>query len=90
MPDVNQYVFSHKELLETLIKKASVHEGKWIIMANFGFSGGNFGPTPEQMAPGAIVAILQMGIQRATPEAPEGLVLDAAKVNPAPKGKAKD
>jgi hypothetical protein len=52
MPEVNQYLFNHKELLELMIKKADVHEGKWIVMANLGFSPGNFGPSPDQMSPG--------------------------------------
>jgi hypothetical protein len=85
MPEANQYLFSHKELLELMIKKAGVHEGKWIVMANFGFSPGNFGPAPDQMTPGTVVAILQMGIQRAGAETPTEMVVDAAQVNPAPK-----
>jgi hypothetical protein len=85
MPEVNQYLFNHKELLELLIKKAGVHEGKWMLMANMGFSPGNFGPTPDQMSPGAAVIVLQMGIQRAIPETPPEMILDAAEVNPAAK-----
>jgi hypothetical protein len=83
MPEVNQYLFNHKELLELLIRKADVHEGKWIIMANLGFSPGNFGPSADQMAPGAVIAILQMGIQRAPAETPPAMMVDAAVVNPA-------
>jgi hypothetical protein len=82
MPEANQYLFNHKELLEVLIKQAGVHEGKWVIMASFGFSPGNFGPSPDQMAPGAVVAVLQIGIQRATSETPDAMSLDAAVVNP--------
>ena len=84
MPEANQYLFGNKELLELLVKHAGMHEGKWILMANLGFSAGNFGPGPDQMSPGGIVAVLQMGIQRATPEAPEQMTVDAAVVNPAP------
>jgi len=83
MPEVNQIFFSNKELLELLIKKADVHEGKWVLTVNFGFSAANFGPSPDQMSPGAAVAILQTGIQRAPPETPEATVMDAALVNPA-------
>lgn len=82
MPEANQYLFSHKELLELLVKKAGVHEGKWMIMANFGFSPGNFGPSPDQMAPGTVVVLLQVGIQRATPETPDPMTIDAATSNP--------
>ena len=82
MPEINQYLFTHKELAEIMIKQAGVHEGKWVIMTNFGFSPGNFGPTPDQMSPGAVVAVLQMGIQRAAPETPVEMTIDAAVVNP--------
>jgi hypothetical protein len=82
MPEVNQYMFTHKELLEMLIKQAGVHEGKWTILANFGFSAGNVGPSPEELSPGAVVAVLQMGIQRASPDTPEAMTVDAAVVNP--------
>jgi hypothetical protein len=85
MPEVNQYLFPHKELLEMLIKRAGVHEGKWGLIANLGFTPGNFGPSPEQMNPGAAVLILQMGIQKAGPEIPDSLSMDAASVNPPQK-----
>jgi hypothetical protein len=81
MPEVNQYVFSHRELLELLVRKADVQEGRWVLLANFGFSAGNFGPSPNQMAPGAIVAVTQMGIQRAQPDTPEEMTIDAAAIN---------
>jgi hypothetical protein len=82
MPEVNQIFFTHRELLEMLIKKADLHEGKWVLSANFGFSAGNFGPAPDQLSPGAIVAIIALGIQRAAAETPEAATLDAAVVNP--------
>jgi hypothetical protein len=82
MPEVSQYLFNHKEVLEALIKRAGVHEGKWMIVASFGFSAANFGPSQDQMAPGAVVVLQQMGIQKAVPDAPESMTIDAALVNP--------
>jgi hypothetical protein len=82
MPEVNQIFFSNKELLETLIKKADMHEGKWVLSANFGFSAGNFGPSSDQMSPGGVVILSQMGIQRAPSDAPVEMTLDAAAINP--------
>jgi hypothetical protein len=84
MAEMTQIFFSHKEVLELLIKKAAVHEGKWVLAANMGFTAGNFGPGPDQIAPGAIVTVLQLGITRAAPDTPEPMTLDAAVVNPAP------
>ena len=83
MPEPTSYMFKHKELLELLIKKAGIHEGKWMLMMNLGFSGGNIGQNPEETSPGAVVAVLNVGIQQAPPNSPPGLTLDAAQVNPA-------
>jgi hypothetical protein len=83
MPEISSYTFKHKELLEMLIKKAGVHEGNWMLQMTFGFSAGNVGPSPEDLSPGAFVAVASVGIQVAPPDAPPGLTLDAAKVNPA-------
>ena len=85
MPEVGQYLFSSRELLELLVQKAGVHEGKWILMANFGIAPGNYGPSADQMSPGVVIAVTQLGIQKAAPEAPEGSWVDAAQINPPPK-----
>lgn len=87
MPEANQYMFSNKELLELLVRQAGVHEGRWTLLANFGFGAANFGPTPDQMFPGAVVVINQLGIQRATSDTPEPISVDAAVINPAPAKK---
>ena len=82
MPDVNQYTVSARELVELIIKSAGIREGRWFLMTNFGFSAANFGPTPAQMMPGAVVMIQNIGIQRempGTPMPPE-IIVDAAKV----------
>ena len=62
MPEINQYMFNNKELLELLIKHAHVHEGRWILIASFGFSAGTFGPAADQAVPGVTIVINQMGI----------------------------
>ena len=55
MPEVSQYVFSHAEVLELLIKKADLHEGKWQLIINFTFAAANAGPTPADIIPSAFV-----------------------------------
>jgi hypothetical protein len=82
MPEANQYLFSNKELLELLIRQADLHEGRWTLLANFGISPGNIGPTPEQLAPGVAIFINQIGITRAPNDTPEAVSADAAIVNP--------
>ena len=84
MPEVNQIFISHQELLEMLVKKAKIHDGKWMLLVNFTFSGANIGPTPESAMPAAMVGVQNVGLMRAEPGAPTGLVIDASLVNPAP------
>lgn len=91
MPEASQYLFAHKELVELMIKKAGIHEGKWVLLVNFGFTAINGGPSPDQMVPAAVVGVQSIGIQKAALDSPSGLVVDAGEVNPAeevkPKGK---
>jgi hypothetical protein len=82
MPEVNVLSFSVKEVLEVLIKKADLHEGRWILSANFSISPGNFGPTNAQMAPGVAFAIANLAIQRVDPTTPIEMSLDASTINP--------
>jgi hypothetical protein len=82
MPEVNQYTFKHQEVLELLIKKAGLHEGKWQLIVTFGFTPANMGPTADQVVPGVAVSIQNLGLQKAQPGSPEALTADAAVVNP--------
>jgi hypothetical protein len=56
-----------------------------MLSLTFGFAPGNFGPNPDQMSPGVAVIVSQIMIQRAPPEAPDSLSVNAAEINPAPK-----
>lgn len=85
MPEVNQYSFKYKEVVEALIKKADIHEGKWQLIMQFGLAGANIGPSSEEAVPGAAVAINSIGLIRAQPESPESLVADASLANPRTK-----
>jgi hypothetical protein len=92
MAEASQFTFTHKELVEALIKKADLHEGKWMLLVNFGFAAINGGPSADQMVPAAVATIQNIGIQRAPVDAPPSLVADATEVNPgvAPKPKSKE
>lgn len=91
MPEPNQFTWTHKELVTLLVKHAGIHEGRWWLLMNIGMGGGNFGPSEDQVGPGAFMAVKNVGIQREMPDtkAPSGLVVDAAEVNPAPRARAK-
>jgi hypothetical protein len=82
----NQITWTHKELVTLMIKEAKIHEGRWLLLLQYGMSPGNFGPSPAEISPGMVVAVTRIGIQREPPgqvPAPEGLVVDAAEANPA-------
>jgi len=83
MPEIDSYSFKHKEVIEALIKKAGLHEGKWQLTMQFALGALNMGPGPEDMVPAAAVGVLGVALIRAQPESPSGLVVDAAVVNPA-------
>jgi len=84
MPEANQYTFTHRELVELLVKQAGIHEGNWALLVQFGMTSGNTGPNTNALAPMAMVMIGPIGIQRLPPGMPadNNLTVDAAKVNP--------
>ena len=83
MPEIRQYEFKFKEVLEALVKQAGIHEGKWQLVINFGLAAANMGPTPSEVVPGAAVAVAGIGLMKAVNDSPEALVIDAGEVNPA-------
>ena len=85
MPEINQYLLNNKELLALIIKETGCHEGKWMLMASFGISPGNYGPSIAEAGPGVAVAISKIGIQRADSNTPEEAMLAASVINPPPK-----
>jgi hypothetical protein len=87
MAETSQIIFSHKEVVEALIKQEGIHEGIWGLWIKFGIQGANVGAGPTNLVPAAIVPVLEIGLQKF--EEVTNLSVDAAEVNPAPKeGKA--
>ncbi len=83
MPEIKNYLFSHSELAELLVKKLDIHEGLWGVYFEFALAGANVnvGPDPKILAPAAITSIQKVGIQRF--DSPNSLTVDAAQINPA-------
>jgi hypothetical protein len=77
-----KHMFTHKELVEMAIRKADVHDGKWMLIVNFEFAAINTGPSQDHILPTAIAAVQSIGIKRAVENASPSMVVDAAKVNP--------
>lgn len=88
MPETKNIVFTHKEVVEALIRYNNIHEGLWDLYIEFGLAGANVGPGPGgDVNPAAIVPVLKIGLQRS--EKPTNLTADAAVVNPLIKAESK-
>jgi len=83
MAETSQVIFSHKEVVEALIKQQGIHEGIWGLWLKFGIQGANIGLGSSGLVPAAIVPVLEIGIQKF--DEVNNLSVDAAEVNPAPK-----
>jgi len=81
MAEVGRYTFSHKEVVEALIKLQGLHEGLWMLYVEFGLGAANVGPAEDQITPAAIIPVVKLGLQKGEKE--NALTVDAAKVNPA-------
>ena len=87
MPETGLITFNHKEIAEILIKQQGLHEGCWGVLLEFNLAGANVGPSPDKSVPAAIVGVVKIGLQRMPDD--KGIAVDAAKVNPPKKSKAK-
>ncbi len=81
MAEADLFTFSHKEVVEALIKKQNLHEGLWALYIEFGIGAANAGPSPDALNPSAIVPVVKIGLTRATEKT--NLTVDAAEVNSA-------
>jgi hypothetical protein len=80
MAEIERFSFSHKEVVEALIKKQDLHEGLWSLTFEFGIGAAYAGPDSASLNPTALVPVLKVGLQRATEKT--NLTADAAEINP--------
>jgi hypothetical protein len=83
MPEATQITYSHRELVEILVKQQGLHEGIWGLYVRFGLGAANVGDSPTQIQPAAIVPVLEIGLQKFDKEG--SISVDAAKINPKPQ-----
>lgn len=81
MAEIDQYTFTHSEVVAALIKEQGIHEGIWNLVVEFGLAAVNMGPSEDQLFPTAIVPVQKIGIVRG--DKLSKLSVDAATVNPA-------
>lgn len=86
---IQEYNFSHREVVEALIKKQGLHEGIWILNIRFGIGAINVKDPdrPNEAVPAAVVPITGIGLRKVESLSP--LAVDAAEVNPSQEGKQK-
>jgi len=85
MAEQRQWIFSHKEVVEALIKKQGLSTGIWQLYIKFGISAANIKQTASADAiPAAIIPVLEIGLQKA--DEVTGLSADAAALSK--RGKA--
>lgn len=80
MPESTQYTFTHAEIVELLIKKAGITEGRWQLTVSFGFAAGNAGPDDKNLSPSGFVAVQNIGIQKAADGQTNNLIVDASTI----------
>ena len=83
MPETTEINFSHREIVEMLIKKQDLHEGIWGLSIRFNFAASSIGPSSTEVYPSAVASVVQIGLHKFDTES--NLTLDAAKVNPIPQ-----
>lgn len=70
-----------------VIRDQGIHEGLYDIGLEFNMAVGSVGPDQDSQLPGAIFGVSRIGIIQVPKAGPN--TVDAAKVNPAKKRKAK-
>jgi len=80
MAETSQVIFSHKEVVEALIKHHGIHKGIWTLLVQFGIQGVNVGLGGPNPLPAAVVPVVALGLQKTSQI--NSMSVDAAEVNP--------
>lgn len=83
---VQEFNFTHKEVVEALIKQQGLHEGIWMLNIRFGIGAINVQSQEGEQSdavPAAVVPIAGIGLRNVPTLS--SLALDAAQINPATK-----
>jgi hypothetical protein len=82
MVEPTQFKFNWTEVAELLIKKADIHDGRWVVVPEYTFNAGILGTNPVDSKPGVALLLNSLQLVKADANAPPQLVVDAAKANP--------
>jgi hypothetical protein len=79
MAEAKQYIFSYREVAELMVQQLGITDGLWGLYVKFGIAAANVGPGNEDMRPTAMVAVLELGLQKF--DEPSNLTVDAAELS---------
>lgn len=78
MAEASEFKFTYQEIAELMVRKLGLSEGLWGIQVRFGLAASNVGPGPHELAPAAIVPVLEIGLHRVNE--PSNLTVDAGEI----------
>ncbi len=83
MTDTNKPAIklSITEIGKLLIREAKLHEGRFEVSVGFKVGVGVVGPTKEDLLPGALFGVQDIGLMRVADDAEGPMILDAAEIN---------
>ncbi len=87
MAETTQYTFDLAEVATKLVKAQGLHEGFWTLGFEITVTVGTFGTSPSDAKPGAMMQVAKVHIRQSDAQPDVPYVVDAATVNPRPKGK---
>lgn len=82
-PENNRISFTFQEIAEQLVKAKGLHEGHWGVSVTFGLAAQNVPANVDgndTLVPAALIPVFNIGINEF--DKPNGLTVDASKVNP--------
>jgi hypothetical protein len=75
-------IFEFRELVEMMLRRENIREGKWVLAVEFGIGAGNLSqPGTNEARPAAFVPILNIGILRNDKSELDSLAVDASKLS---------
>jgi hypothetical protein len=72
-------IFEFREIVEMMLRRENISEGKWVLAVEFGIGAGNIAePGATEARPAAFVPILNIGILRNDNSELNNLAVDAS------------
>jgi hypothetical protein len=80
MAEPTQYSFNFRDVAAALAREQGIRAGRWMLGFEFSMTAGNFGPSPSDAKPAALIQINSITLVSAN-DAPADspLVIDASK-----------